>query len=292
MESSAEFIKHLNRIRIHVRSLSAEFLSGMYHSAFKGRGIHFAEVREYVYGDEIKNIDWNVTARFNQPFVKVFEEEREMTFMVVADVSGSVGWNARGMRRRDMMAYISGCVLYSAFLNNDRMGALLFAREPVKFIPPAKGINHFMSIMRDILVMKGEGPTNILLSLQSLYNFLKKKSIILFISDFLDSRIGRDRESESTFRIVGRRHYLRVVFLYDEGEYEAPPGGILPVRDIETGETIWVDFSSRKNREMFARKMQEHKNRVIDLLRRTGVDFVVQSTGAPFLQNLIYLFSK
>lgn len=287
-----DVFKKLHRIRIRVKAISQEFLSGMYHSAFKGRGILFSEVREYVWGDEIRNIDWNVTARMNAPYVKLFEEERELSFILMADVSTSMTWGTKGMLKREMMTHIGGTLLYTALLNNDRTGALLFARSPIKYIPPRKGINHMMSILRDVYTTESHEPaTSINNALAALFNALKKRSIILLISDFLDPTL-LPHYTCPALPLVAKKHYLKVVFLYDPAEYEPPPGGLIPALDSESGEITWVDFHSRKNREKYREFMISHMEAIENMLKKNGIDYIKQSTTAPFLNNLMHLFAR
>lgn len=284
-----DVIKELNKIRIKAKIESASAVAGAYHSTFKGQGIHFAEIREYVFGDDFRNIDWNTTARLNAPFVKLFEEEREQTFVVCVDISSSLAWGTKNMEKRVMATYLAGYLLFTALSNNDRISALLFSSKSEIFVPPGKGINHFMNILRNVyLEQPSEKSTSIVKGLQDLFNALKKKSFILLISDFLDkSLLDNFENSLKVFSIVSKKHYLRVIYLCDPVEYFPPTSGFFWIRDVETGEEKLVDFSSKSNRKIYQENMKAHINKVLELLTKAGVKYAIQYTNQPFLKSIL-----
>ena len=242
-----EIIKNIRKIEIKTRGLSKNIFSGEYHSAFKGLGMSFAEVRAYKYGDEVKNIDWNVTARTDQPHIKVFEEERELTVMLLIDISKSTFFGTRSKLKSEVTAEISAVLSFSAISNNDKVGAILFTDKIEKFIPPKKGKSHILRIIREIVYFEAESNgTNLSLALEYLNNVNKKRSIVFIMSDFLT------KDYETPLRIAGKKHDVIGVHIFDQAEYKLPKVGLIKAKDAETGEEIVLDSSSssvRKNYE-------------------------------------------
>jgi uncharacterized protein (DUF58 family) len=246
-----ELLKKVRQLEIRTRGLVNQVFSGEYHSVFKGRGMEFSEVREYHFGDDIRSLDWNVTARFGHPFVKVFEEERELTVMLVVDMSGSQYFGSQRRLKRDVAVEISAILAFSAMKNNDKVGAILFTDRIEKFIPPRKGRSHALRIVRELLSFEPkQETTNIRGTLDYLNHIQKKRAIVFLISDFMDSGY------EAALRIAGKRHDLIGVVLLDPRETELPNVGLVTFRDAETGEQRWIDTSDRYLREALWRYRQ------------------------------------
>jgi uncharacterized protein (DUF58 family) len=282
-----EIFKKVRKIEIKTRGLSNQLFSGEYHSVFKGRGMAFSEVREYQYGDDIRNIDWNVTARYNHPFVKVFEEERELTVMLLIDVSGSNMFGTQRQFKQDLITEISAVISFSAIQNNDKVGVIFFSDKIEKFIPPQKGSSHILRIIRELIDFKAESKgTEISEALRFLTNAIKKKSTAFLISDFMCEGY------EKALQIANHKHDLITVRVTDKRETSLPDIGLVKMMDAETGKSIWVDSSSKKVREHF-KKHTDKKRREIDLLfARYGIDMVKVYTGEDYVRPLMNLFKK
>jgi uncharacterized protein (DUF58 family) len=284
---TTDLLKKVRKIEIKTKGLSNQIFSGHYHSAFKGRGMAFTEVREYQYGDDIRSIDWNVTARFNHPYVKVFEEERELTVMLLIDVSGSNEFGAVGMLKEDMITEIAGVLAFSAINNNDKVGVIFFSDRIEKFIPPKKGSSHILRIIRELIDFKPENKgTDIAQALKYLRNVIKKRSIAFLISDF------NDRDFEDALSIVSKKHDLVCIRVYDQREQELPPLGIMKFRDAETGKIYWIDTSSKGVQEKVKQWKQEQERFLEITFTKAGVDLVSIPTNRDYVPPLMNLFRK
>jgi uncharacterized protein (DUF58 family) len=292
-----ELIKKVRKIEIKSRGLSRDIFAGQYHSAFKGRGMAFSEVREYQAGDDVRSIDWNVTARFNHPYVKVFEEERELTVMLLIDVSGSREFGTRGMLKKNMITEIAAVLSFSVLLNNDKIGVIFFSDKVEKFIPPKKGRKHILHIIRDLIdFVPGNRETDLTEPLRFLTNAIKKRSTVFMLSDFLQSSgAGTGDYStafEDTLRIAAKKHDIVGIRIYDERETELPPVGLLRVTDAETGRLRWIDTLSGKVRSQYSFWWKMHEARLNDLFLKTGIDSVSINTAEDYVKPLIRLFKR
>ena len=288
METS-ELLKKVRKIEIKTRGLSRNIFAGEYHSAFKGRGMAFSEVREYQFGDDIRNIDWNVTARYSHPYVKVYEEERELTVMLLIDVSGSREFGTSEKFKKNVITEMAAVLAFSAMQNNDKIGVIFFSDTIEKFIPPKKGKSHVLRIIAELIAFepKNRG-TNIPETLRYLTNALKKRSTAFVISDFMDDRA----DLELALQIANRKHDVVALKVYDERETELPPIGLVKLKDAETGEYIVVDSSSAKTRKMYADWWRNHKNRLDILFKKCGVDYTLVNTREDYVISLMNLFKK
>ncbi|MGE5437147.1 MAG: DUF58 domain-containing protein [Syntrophothermus sp.] len=283
--TTAELLKQVRQIEIKTKGLVNQVFSGEYHSVFKGRGMEFSEVREYQYGDDIRNIDWNVTARLNHPYVKIFEEERELTVMLLVDTSGSLAFGSTQKTKQQIAAELSSILAFSALKNNDKTGLLLFSDKVEKFIPPRKGRSHSLRLIREILSFEPQGKkTNIKTALEYLNNAVKKKAIIFLISDFMDKGYGK------ILRILGNKHDLVSIVLKDEREYFIPKVGVVSFVDAETGETKLVNTSSdnfRRNLGLYYNSFeQERKN----LFLSSNIDSIEIKTDENYVKPLVQFF--
>ena|ERR1041385_4584376 len=284
METS-ELIKKVRKIEIHTKGLVNQIFSGEYHSVFKGRGMAFSEVREYQFGDDIRSIDWNVSARFNHPFVKVFEEERELTVMLLVDVSASGEFGTVQQLKKDIAAELCAVFAFSAIQNNDKVGVIFFSDIIEKFIPPKKGRTHILRIVRELLdVQPVHKQTNIAEGLRYLTSVIKKRSIAFLISDFLNE--GYD----DALKIAAKKHDLIAVRLYDPREAALSPSGLVRVVDAETGESLWVDSSNALVRDRYARWWNEQQQIRTKLFRRCRVDAVDIRTDRSYINPLVSFF--
>jgi len=282
-----ELLKQVRQIEIRTKGLVNQVFSGEYHSVFKGRGMEFSEVREYQYGDDIRNIDWNVTARFGHPYIKIFEEERELTVMLMVDLSGSLMFGSVSKTKQRIAAELSAILAFSALKNNDKVGLILFTDKIEKFVPPRKGKKHVLRIIREVLSFEPEGKsTNIRGALEYMNNAIKKKSIAFLISDFMDEGY------EKILRIVGRKHDLIGIVLDDRREKEIPNIGLVKLVDAETGAERWIDTSSRRVRErmIFDRKEKEKIRNSIFIKSR--LDKIEVTTGSNYIQPLVQFFRR
>ena len=285
---SSELIKKVRKIEIKSRGLSQNVFAGEYHSAFKGRGMMFSEVREYQYGDDIRDIDWNVTARHNKPYVKVFEEERELTVMLLVDVSGSGSFGAVGPEKRDMIAEISATLAFSAISNNDKIGAIFFSDKIEKFIPPKKGKRHILMIVSQLLDFRPESKgTDIAGALRFFTDALKKKSTAFLISDFIDNS-----DYDKPLSVARNRHDLMAIQVYDRRDASLPDVGLIRMADLETGATRWVNTSSKKVRKAYDRWWYERQQLMSTRLKHSKVDFASVTTDEDYVKALMGLFKQ
>jgi uncharacterized protein (DUF58 family) len=284
METS-EILKKVRKIEIKTRGLSHQVFSGHYHSAFKGKGMTFSEVREYQYGDDIRSIDWNVTARFNHPYVKIFDEERELTVMLVIDVSGSNEFGTRQNLKEDVMTEIAAVLAFSAIQNNDKVGVLFFSDRVEKFIPPKKGKSHILRIIRELIDFQPESQqTNISEGLRFLSNAIKKKCIAFVISDFMD------KDFEQALRIASRKHDIVAVRVYDHRETEIPVMGMVKVFNKESGRSMWIDTNDPGLRSNYSTHWERHDRSLNQLFKRLGVDSATIRTAENYVKPLMNLF--
>ena len=290
---STELLKKVRKIEIRTRKVTQQIFSGQYHSAFKGRGMTFSEVREYAVGDEIRVIDWNVTARFNEPFVKVFEEERELTVMLLVDVSASGMFGTRNQLKRETITELCAVLAFSAVSNNDRIGLVLFSDRIEKFIPPKKGKSHILRIIRELINFEPSGrSTNIGEGLKYFSKMVKKKSIAFVLSDFLVP-LGDEKKSDvsEALKIASRKHDVVALKVLDKADNTLPDIGVAHLYDLETGEGKWVNTSSKKVREGFAAKSKLRDERLRKLFRRTKTDFAEIFTDEGYIKPLMNLFN-
>lgn len=294
MDSKAsDLLKKVRKIEIRTRALSHQIFAGEYHSAFKGRGMAFSEVREYQYGDDVRNMDWNVTARLRSPYVKVFEEEREMTVMLLIDISRSGFFGTVGGTKRDLIAEIAAVLSFSAILNNDKVGALFFSDKVEKFIPPKKGRSHLLHIIREIIELEpSSSGTDISAALRFLTNAIKQKCTAFLLSDMMDTDAEGNPNYEDAIKVAVNRHDLSVIKIYDPRERVVPDVGLVNVKDSETGESVWVNTSNRKMREAYAQATRNADDKSLKLLRRYQIDSVDISTGSDYVRGLMAFFDK
>jgi uncharacterized protein (DUF58 family) len=284
---ATELIKRVRKIEIKTKGLSQHIFAGEYHSAFKGKGIAFSEVREYQYGDDIRNVDWNVTARFNHPYIKIFEEERELTVVLLVDVSGSRFFGTRSQLKMNIITEISAVLSFSAIQNNDKVGVILFSDKIEKFIPPKKGKQHILRIIRELLDFKPENrKTSVTEALRFLSNAIKKRSIVFLISDFMDHHF------EDALRIASKRHDLVGLRIYDIRETELPDIGLINIVDAETGKEMLIDTSSSHIRNSYRNSWEKRTGDLNEIFQRLGVDTVSISTEEDYVRPLINLFKK
>lgn len=282
---TAELLKKVRAIEIRTRGFVNQIFSGEYHSVFKGRGMAFSEVREYQFGDDIRTIDWNVSARFNHPYVKVFEEERELTVILLVDVSGSGDFGTVHQLKRDTAAELCAVLAFSALKNNDKVGVIFFSDTVEKFIPPKKGRSHVLRILREVLDFRpGRRSTDIAGGLRFLTGAIKKRSIVFLISDFIDT------DYEDALRIAGKKHDLVGIKLFDPREAELPPVGLMKTVDAETGDTRWVDTGDRAVRDAYAEWWRAAEDSRIRTFRRSGLDEIRIRTDQPYVKPLMMFF--
>ncbi|MCR4920122.1 MAG: DUF58 domain-containing protein [Bacteroidaceae bacterium] len=287
METS-EILKKVRQIEIKSRGLSSNIFAGEYHSAFKGRGMTFSEVREYQYGDDVRDIEWNVTARFNKPYIKVFEEERELTVMLLVDVSGSLHFGTVRQMKHDMLVEIAATLAFSAIQNNDKIGVIFFSDKIEKFIPPKKGRKHILYIIRELLDFEPESrKTNIRVAVEYLTQALKRRCTAFLMSDFIDSN-----DFSQPLTIANRKHDVVAIQVYDRRVAELPDVGLLKMRDAETGRDIIVDTSSRAVRRAHAEWWKQCNERLRDTFTRSNVDAVSIRTDQDYVAALMSLFAK
>lgn len=280
-----ELLKKVRKIEIKTKGLSNQIFSGEYHSAFKGKGMAFSEVREYMPGDEIRTIDWNVTARFNHPFIKVFEEEREMTVMLLVDVSGSEFFGTRNQLKKDLIIEVCAVLAFSAINNNDKIGVIFFSSQIEKFIPPKKGRSHILRIIRELLDFQAVNQgTDINEALRFLNNAIKKKSTAFVLSDF----IGKD--FSTSLKIANKKHDIVALQVHDKGEDQLPDLGLVPFQDAETGKVTYVNTSSHVFRLKYAASIKERQANLTEVFRKAGVDFTKLDTDKSYVTPLMNLF--
>ena len=288
-----DLLKKVRKIEIKTKALSHQVFAGEYHSAFKGRGMAFSEVREYQYGDDVRNMDWNVTARLRSPYVKIFEEERELTVMLLVDVSGSRLFGTTSQTKKELMAEIAAVLSFSASINNDKVGALFFSNKVEKFIPPKKGRSHLLRIIRELVEFEPEEKgTDIGAALQYLTNALKKRCTAFLLSDMIDMDDEQRPRYEEALKIAANRHDISVISIFDPREKSLPDVGLVHVRDAETGRGSWVNTSSatvRRNYEDWNRRAEEN---TLATLRRYRIDTVRIGTGEDYVKGLITFFKN
>ncbi len=283
-----ELLKKIRRIEIKTRGLSQNIFAGEYHTAFKGRGVIFSEVREYQYGDDIRDIDWNVTARHNKPFVKVYEEERELTVMLLIDVSESRNFGAQGVSKKEMMAEIAATLAFSSIQNNDKVGVVFFSDKIEKYIPPKKGKKHILLIIREIINFQPEnGGTDIDVALRFLVNAVKKRCTAFLLSDFIDAH-----DYTQSMQIAAGKHDLAAIQVFDRRDSNMPDIGLVRVRDMERDTTRWIDTSSKSVRSAYDKIWYEQQQRLSATMLKSGVDLVSVATDEDFVKGLLALFRK
>lgn len=287
METS-ELLKKVRKIEIKTRGLSRNIFAGQYHSAFKGRGMAFSEVREYQYGDDIRDIDWNVTARYVRPYVKVFEEERELTVMLMIDVSGSRDFGSINVLKKEVITEIAATLAFSAIQNNDKIGVIFFSDKIEKFIPPQKGKKHILYIIRELIEFRPEEKkTDISQALKYLTNAIKKRCTAFIVSDFIDKGGYKD-----ALTIANRKHDVVAIQVYDRRETELPAVGLMKIKDAETGKERWIDTSSSSVREAYKAWWEERQLKMNDTFKKSRVDSVSIRTEDDYVKALIALFDK
>ena len=280
-----EILKKVRKIEIKTRRLSDHIFSGEYHTSFKGRGMTFSEVRQYQYGDDVRAIDWNVTARYNEPFVKVFEEERELTMMLIVDISGSESFGTKNQQKRDMVTEIAATLAFSATQNNDKIGLLLFSDQIELFIPPKKGKSHVLRIIRELIEFQPKSKkTDLSQALKYLSSVLKKKAIVFLISDFMV------KDYEHTLKIASKRHDVTGIRVFDQREESIPNIGVVNMLDAETGETLLVDTTSNKVRMDYEKYYRENVNYFKDIFSKCGAGTISSRVDESYVTKLLGYF--
>ena len=309
MKDTNEILKKVRKIEIKTKGLSKNIFAGEYHTAFKGRGMTFSEVREYQYGDDVRNIDWNVTARFNRPYIKVFEEEREMTMMLLVDVSGSGEFGTTNQIKRDMMTELAATIAFSAIQNNDKIGVILFTDQIEKFIHPQKGKKHVLYIIRELLGYEPKSKkTDIQGALQYLTNAIKKRCTAFVISDFINGNISptdkknffsnsktlnsNNYDFSQSLTIANRKHDVVALRVYDRREMELPSVGLLKVKDAESGEDMWIDTSDKKLRKCYRQYWDNKEIQLKQYFNQSGIDFTSIATDEDYVKALMKLFKQ
>lgn len=287
METS-DILKRVRQIEIKTRGLSNNIFAGQYHSAFKGKGMSFSEVREYQYGDDVRDIDWNVTARYHKPYVKVFEEERELTVMLLIDVSNSLDFGTVKQMKKDMVTEIAATLAFSAIQNNDKIGVIFFSDRIEKFIPPKKGRKHILYIIRELLDFKPESKrTDIKMAVEYLTNVIKKRCVTFMLSDFID-----ENDYKNALTIANRKHDIVAIQVYDRRLAELPDVGLMKVRDAETSHEQWIDTSSAKLRNAHHTWWKERQALLSETFTKCNVDSVSVRTDQDYVKSLLNLFAK
>jgi hypothetical protein len=281
-----ELLKKVRKIEIKSRGLSQNIFAGEYHTAFKGRGMMFSEVREYQYGDDIRDIDWNVTARHNHPYVKVYEEERELTVMLLIDVSRSRLFGAVGEEKREIIAEIAATIAFSAIQNNDKIGVIFFSDKIEKFIPPKKGKRHILFIISQLLDFQPESSgTDIALVLRYFTDALKKRATTFLISDFID-----EHDYSKALQLAANKHDVIGIQVYDKRDSQIPDVGLMNVADLETGRTRWIDTSAASVRKAYSRWWYTRQQQMTETMHKSRVDFTSVATDEDYVKSLIALF--
>ena len=284
--TSEELLQRVRKIEIKTRKLSRNIFAGEYHSQFKGRGMAFSEVREYQPGDDVRSIDWNVTARLNKPYIKVFEEERELTVMLLVDVSGSRNFGTLSQMKRDMMAEVAATLAFSTIANNDKVGVFFFSDKIEKFIPAKKGKTHVLHIIRELLSFEPQSTgTDIAQALQYFANAQKRHCTAFLISDFIDAG-----NMYQPLMIASNRHEVNAIQIYDRREAELPNVGLIKFHDAETGKDIWIDTAITSVRNNYAQAWRDNQDTIQQLFTRTGVDHVSIRTDEDYVKALMHLF--
>ena len=282
MLTTAEILKRVRRIEIKTRGLSNHIFAGEYHSTFKGRGMSFSEVREYIPGDDVKSIDWNVTARFSHPFVKVFEEERELTLMLLVDISSSSLFGAHKRLKRELITEISAVLAFSASTNNDKVGVIFFSDKVEKFIPPKKGRSHILRIIRELIALEPVqgGGTKVSVALDYLNNVLKKRTITFLLSDFISEPY------DTSLQLAARKHDLVGMQISDKNDRELPAAGLMQVMDAETGEMQWLDTDNKDVRKYYTAAFDQYKGYCIQTFRKSGASLLQLRTDEDYVKAL------
>ena len=284
METS-ELLKKVRRIEIKTKGLSKHIFAGQYQSAFKGRGMAFSEVREYGFGDDIRNIDWNVTARFSKPYIKIFEEERELTVMLMIDVSNSQNFGTKSRFKENLVTELAAVLAFSAIQNNDKVGVIFFSDKIEKFIPPKKGKKHILFIIRELISFKPESKkTDISVALKYLVNVIKKRSTVFILSDFFD------KDFTKALQTAKHKHDIVALKIYDEREETMPNIGLIKFEDSETGKEMWINTSNKKVRENFKNRNIANEHNLKQTFLRTGVDYARINTNEDYIKPLLRLF--
>ena len=292
MSVENDILKRVRKIEIKTRGLSNEIFAGKYHTAFRGRGMSFSEVREYRLGDDVRDIDWNVTARSRKPHIKVYEEERELTMMLLVDVSGSRMFGSNELLKKNVITEIAAVLAFSAAQNNDKVGCIFFSDRVEKFIPPKKGRQHILMIIRELIGFKPEGRgTSLSEPLRFLAAVSKKRTTSFLLSDFMDSEADAVAFEEA-LKITSGRHDLVGIRVYDQREQEMPDVGIVELEDAETGEKVWIDSSSRRVREAYANDWARRNQRIETVLKQNRVDTATVATDEDYVKALIKLFKQ
>ncbi|MBO7540820.1 MAG: DUF58 domain-containing protein [Bacteroidales bacterium] len=285
MDNEKDLFKRVRKIEIKARGLSQQMFSGEYHSAFRGRGMAFSEVREYQYGDDVRNIDWNVTARLNHPYVKIFEEERELTVMLLIDVSGSNNFGTHVSLKKDMIAELAAVLAFSAIQNNDKVGVIFFSNKIEKFIPPKKGSTHILRIIRELITFEPENTdTDIAQALKYFTNVIKKRSTTFIISDFYD------RNFDEPLKIAAKKHDLVALRIADRNEQSLPQMGLVNFFDQESQKRICIDTSDESVRKAFAKAYAEHEDQLQNIFTKYGIDNTLILTDDDYVKPLMKLF--
>lgn len=290
--SENEILRRVRRVEIKTRGLSDEIFAGKYHTAFRGRGMSFSEVREYRVGDDVRDIDWNVTARSERTHVKVYEEERELTMMLIVDISPSRMFGSAELTKKNVITEIAATLAFSASKNNDKVGCILFSDHIEKFIPPKKGRSHILAIIRELVGFQPTGSsTNISEALRYLVGVNKKRTTSFLLSDMIDSP-GDMSKLEDALKIASSKHDIVAIEVFDKRDSELPNVGIIEVRDAETGATEWLDTSSRRVREFWAQNYSERREKMQNLLRHNRIDFASVTTDGDYVAELIKMFKQ
>lgn len=284
--NTEDLLKKVHRIEIKAKRLSQNVFAGQYHSAFKGKGMTFSEVREYTYGDDIRNIDWNVTARNNHPYVKIFEEERELTVVLMIDVSGSTLFGSENNLKSEVITEIAAVLAFSAVNNNDKVGAVLFSDKVEKYIPPKKGLSHILAVIRELLTFKRtNSKTDFSSAFMFLSNVIKKHSTCFLITDGFG-------KFDDSLHIAARKHDLSCLFVNDKKEFNLSNMGLVQFTDAENGNSLWIDTSDRQTRENFKNYRIQHQNDNMNELTKYGIDNVQMLCGEDYIKQLVKLFAK
>ena len=284
--TSADILKKVRQIEIKTKGLTNHIFGGEYHSAFKGRGMSFSEVREYAYGDDIRSIDWNVTARSNTPYVKIFEEERELTLMLLVDISASSLFGTTSQTKRNLITEICAVLSFSAITNNDKVGVIFFSDKVERYIAPKKGRSHILFIIRELITLEPHhnAQTNIQAALKFLNNIMKKRAITFLLSDFISEPY------KEALNVAGKRHDIIGINVSDKRDKEIPDIGVMKVRDAESGKMIWVDTSSTSFRKKYAANYLQHEQYTRDVFMKSGSSFVPMQTDDDYVQKLQLFF--
>ena len=291
--ATTELLRKVRKVEIRTKALSKQIFAGEYHSAFKGRGMAFSEVREYNWGDDVRTMDWNVTARLREPFIKVFEEERELTVVLLVDVSRSSLFGTNTLTKREMLTEIAAVLAYSAISNNDKVGALFFSGKVEKFIPPQKGRSHLLHIIREMIELQpSDGGTDISQALRFLSNAIKKRCTAFLLSDMIDVNTDASPRYEDALKVASLRHDVSVIRVHDPREKSLVPMGLVHVRDLESGRDAWINTDSRRVRQSYADWFSNLQELSMGLLNKYRIDSIDIDTDQDYVKALMALFSK